>query len=80
MASFDATFDAQEDQMRTTVTIDDELLETAQKYTGIKEKSTLIRLGLESLVQREAARRLARMGGSQPGLEYIRRRRPEAAE
>jgi Arc/MetJ family transcription regulator len=66
--------------MRTTVTIDDELLAKAQDYTGIKEKATLIRMGLESLVQREAARRLARLGGTQPGLEYIPRRRPTAAE
>lgn len=66
--------------MRTTITIDDELLAKAQEYTGIKERSTLIRMGLEYLVQREAARRLARLGGTEPGLEYIPRRRPAAAE
>ncbi len=62
--------------MRTTVTIDDELLEEAQRLTGIKERSVLIRMGLEALVQRECARRLARMGGSQPDLKDIPRRRP----
>jgi Arc/MetJ family transcription regulator len=66
--------------MRTTVTIDDQLLEDARRYSGIKETSTLVRLGLEAYVQREAARRLARLGGTQPGLEYIPRRRPQAAE
>jgi Arc/MetJ family transcription regulator len=66
--------------LRTTVTIDDELLAKAQEYTGIDEKSALIREALASLVQREAARRLARMGGTQPGLEYIPRRRPAAAQ
>ena len=63
--------------MRTTVTIDDELLEEAQRLTGIKERSVLIRMGLESLVQRECSRRLARMGGSQPDLKDIPRRRPD---
>jgi hypothetical protein len=62
--------------MRTTVTIDDKLLADAQKYTGIKETPTLVRMGLELLIQREAGRRLARMGGTQPGLQYIPRRRP----
>lgn len=66
--------------MRTTVTIDDELLADAVEFTGIEEKSVLINRALEALVQREAARRLARMGGTQPGLKYIPRRRPEAAE
>ena len=66
--------------MRTTVTIDDELLTQAMEYTGLEEKSALINRALEALVQREAARRLARLGGTQPGLKYIPRRRPEAAE
>ena len=66
--------------MRTTVTIDDELLTKAVEYTGIEEKSLLINRALEALVQREAARRLARLGGTQPGLKYIPRRRPAAAE
>jgi len=66
--------------MRTTVTIDDKLLEKAREYSGAKETSTLLRMGLEAYVQREAAIRLAKRGGSQPGLEYIPRRRPQVAE
>jgi Arc/MetJ family transcription regulator len=62
--------------MRTTVTLDDELLTTAQEYTGVAEKSALIREALTALVQREAARRLAALGGSQPNLKPIPRRRP----
>ena len=57
--------------MRTTVTIDDELLTKAMKYTGLKEKSAVIRAALTALVQREAARRLARLGGTQPQLECL---------
>lgn len=66
--------------MRTTVTIDDDLLANAMELTGIAEKSALMNAALQALVHREAARRLARMGGTQPGLEYIPRRRPAAAE
>jgi Arc/MetJ family transcription regulator len=62
--------------MRTTVTLDDDLLATAQEYTGVTEKSVLIREALTALVQREAARRLAALGGSQPDLKQILRRRP----
>lgn len=61
--------------MRTTITIDDELLAEAQEYSGIREKSALIREALRLLVAREAGRRLAAMGGTEPGLEYIPRRR-----
>ena len=61
--------------MRTTITIDDQLLEKAEKYTGIKERSALIREALTALVQREAARRLARLGGSDPNAEAAPRRR-----
>ena len=61
--------------MRTTVALDDELLAKAQAYTGIREKSALIREALKTLVEREAARRLARLGGSQPDLKPIPRRR-----
>lgn len=64
------------DGMRTTVNIDDDLLAEAQRLTGISERAVLIRTALESLVQRECARRLARMGGSEPDLEDIPRRRP----
>jgi Arc/MetJ family transcription regulator len=65
--------------MRTTVTIDDQLLADAQEFTGIKERATLIRMGLELLVAREAGKRLARLGGTEPGLQYIPRRRPPVA-
>jgi len=61
--------------MRTTLTLDDELLAKAQEYTGIREKSALVREALKALVEREAARRLARLGGSQPDLAAIPRRR-----
>ena len=61
--------------MRTTVTIDDQLLADAKDYTGIRETPTLIRMGLEALVQREAARRLAALGGSDPNASLPRRRR-----
>ena len=65
--------------MRTTITLDDELLAKAQFYTGIREKSALVRFALKALVEREAARRLARLGGSEPGLKKIPRRRPKPA-
>jgi Arc/MetJ family transcription regulator len=61
--------------VRTTITLDDELVEAAQEYTGIQEKSALVRAALQALVQREAARRLARMGGSAPDLKLTPRRR-----
>ena len=70
---------ALEAMVRTTITLDDELVETAREYTGIKETPTLIRAALEALVQREAARRLARLGGSQPHLKPVRRRRSRVA-
>jgi Arc/MetJ family transcription regulator len=62
--------------MRTTLALDDELLAEAQFYTGIREKSALVREALKALVEREAARRLARLGGSEPDLKPIPRRRP----
>ena len=52
--------------MRTTIAIDDELLARAEKYTGLTERSALVRRALTELVQREAGRRLALMGGSDP--------------
>lgn len=61
--------------MRTTVTIDDELLAKATEYTGVKERSALLRMALESLVTREAGRRLARLKGSLTDLEAPPRRR-----
>ncbi len=62
--------------MRTTVNIDDELLARAREVTNIETKPALIREALRALVERESARRLARLGGSQPDLQSIPRRRP----
>jgi Arc/MetJ family transcription regulator len=61
--------------VRTTIALDDELVAKAQEYTGITEKSALVREALRSLVAREAARRLALMGGTQPDLVAPPRRR-----
>ncbi len=63
--------------MRTTITMDDILVAKAQGLTGIGEKSALIREALKALIERETARRLARLGGSEPGLTDIPRRRTE---
>jgi Arc/MetJ family transcription regulator len=62
-------------KMRTTIVLDDELVAKAADYTGIREKSALVREALRRLIEREAARRLARLGGSQPQLKPIPRRR-----
>lgn len=61
--------------MRTTINIDDELLRRAAGLTGVKEKTALVRMGLEALIARESARRLARLGGSEADLELPPRRR-----
>jgi len=61
--------------MRTTLNLDDELLAKAQSYTGIKEKTRLIHLGLEALIQREVAVRLAALGGTAPNAKAGRRKR-----
>lgn len=60
--------------MRTTVNIDDELMTSASELTGIRENATLLREGLKALIERESARRLARLGGTEPGVEDIPRR------
>jgi Arc/MetJ family transcription regulator len=65
--------------MRTTLALDDDLLAEAQAYTGLQEKSALIREALKALIEREAARRLARLGGTEPGLKAPRRRRAKPA-
>jgi Arc/MetJ family transcription regulator len=65
--------------MRTTLALDDDLLARAIDLTGIEEKTVLVREALKALVERESARRLARLGGSEPGLDAIPRRRPEPA-
>lgn len=65
--------------MRTTVALDDELVARAQALTGVPEKSALIREALKALIERESARRLARLGGSEPDIKAPPRRRPKAA-
>ena len=60
--------------MRTTINIDDQLFEEAVRLTGMKEKTALVRESLRALIERESARRLARLGGSEPQLEDIPRR------
>jgi Arc/MetJ family transcription regulator len=64
--------------MRTTLNIDDQMLEQASQLTGINEKTTLVRLGLEALIARESSKRLAQLGGSERNLRPIPRRRPKA--
>ncbi|MCP5409218.1 MAG: type II toxin-antitoxin system VapB family antitoxin [Chromatiaceae bacterium] len=61
--------------MRTTLNIDDRLLAEAQRVSGIHEKAALVREGLRALIERESARRLARLGASEPTLNPIPRRR-----
>lgn len=65
--------------MRTTLALDDELVAKAQAFTGLTEKSSLVREALKALIERESARRLARLGGSEPGLAAAPRRRPTSA-
>jgi Arc/MetJ family transcription regulator len=66
--------------MRTTLNIEDELLARAAELTGIKEKTSLVKLGLEALIARESARRLATLGGTEKNLEMIPRRRREESQ
>jgi Arc/MetJ family transcription regulator len=61
--------------VRTTLSLDDDLLAEAQRLTGTHEKSALVREALRALIERESARRLARLGGTEPGLSEIPRRR-----
>ena len=61
--------------MRTTISLDDDLIRKAQGFTGIQEKTVLVREALKLLVQREAARRLAALGGKAPDMQRIPRRR-----
>lgn len=65
--------------MRTTLALDDTLLAKAQDLTGLTEKSALVREALKALIERESARRLARLGGSEPDLVAPPRRRPGEA-
>jgi Arc/MetJ family transcription regulator len=63
--------------MKTTLNIDDGLLDHARRITGIKEKTSLVRAGLEALIARDSARRLAVLGGTEKRLHSIRRRRAD---
>jgi Arc/MetJ family transcription regulator len=65
--------------MRTTLALDDDLLIKAQELTGLSEKAALVREALRALIQRESAKRLALLGGSQPNLEPTPRRKSPAA-
>lgn len=65
--------------MRTTLNIDDDLLERAARLSGVDEKTALVRLGLEALIALESARRLARLGGSEKKLQPTPRRRSGGA-
>lgn len=65
--------------MRTTVTIDDELLEKAKHYSDLEDTAAVIRLGLKTLVELEVSRRLAALGGSDPEATAGPRKRPMAA-
>ena len=61
--------------MRTTLNIEDELISRASKLTGIKEKTSLVRLGLEALISKESSRRLAKLGGTEKNIKPIPRHR-----
>lgn len=61
--------------MRTTLNIDEELFKEAAAFTGIEEKTKLIKMGLEALIARESASRLAKLGGSEKKLKDVPRRR-----
>jgi Arc/MetJ family transcription regulator len=63
--------------MRTTISLDDDLIAKAQAYTGLEEKTALVREALNALIQREAAKRLANLGGSQLGIKGAPRRRQD---
>ena len=62
--------------MRTTIALDDDLVRIAQEFTGVAEKTQLIREALRALIERESSRRLSRLGGTMPELSRIPRRRP----
>jgi len=65
--------------VRTTLNIEDELLAKAQRISGVKEKTALVREGLKALIERESARRLAKLGGTEPQLRPVPRRRSDPA-
>lgn len=66
--------------MRTTLILDEELIERAREFSGIQEKTALVHAGLHALIAREAAKRLAALGGSEPDLRPIPRRRAATAK
>jgi Arc/MetJ family transcription regulator len=66
-----------ETAMRTTLALDDDLLAEAQRLTGTIEKTALVREALHALIERESARRLARLGGTDPSLANVQRRRTQ---
>ena len=65
--------------MRITLNIEDELLAKAQRVSGVKERTALVREGLKALIERERARRLAKLGGTEPRLQPVPRRRSDPA-
>ena len=65
--------------VKTTLHIDEQLVEEAQRLTGIGQKTALVRESLRALIERESARRLARLGGSEPQLQSVPRRKIEPA-
>ncbi len=65
--------------MRTTLNIDDQLLADAKRLTGMSEKAALVREALRALIERESARRLAKLGGTEPQLQAVERRRSDSA-
>lgn len=66
--------------MKTTLNIEDELLDRASQLTGIKEKTALVRLGLEALIAKESGKRLAKLGGTEKKLDMIPRRRSTGSQ
>jgi len=73
--TYDNAYRLRRDFVRTTLNIEDELLNKAAKLTGIQEKTSLVRLGLEALIARESGKRLAKLGGTEKKLVMIPRRR-----
>lgn len=73
------TVELKEFSMRTTIALDDDLLAKAEALTGVSEKAALVREALRALIQRESAKRLALLGGSEPLLQEVPRRQTEPA-
>lgn len=65
--------------MRTTIALDDDLVAAAQRLTGTTEKTALVRQALRALIERESARRLAQLAGSEPDAQAVPRRQPPPA-